>query len=94
MMTSPLPKQSIRHCRVRHPTPAIGASVPWLHHTGISKPTVHRWFQLLHLQPHRYRHFKISTDPFFVGKVHDTVGLCLRRPDHAIVPCLGEKTQL
>ena len=33
-------------------------------HTGISKSTVHRWFQLLNLQPHRQCHFKISNDPF------------------------------
>lgn len=43
-------------------------------HTGISKSTVHRWFQLFNLQPHRHRHFKISNDPFFVEKVHDIVG--------------------
>ena len=44
---------------------------------GISKSTVHRWFQLLHLQPHRQRHFKISNDPLFVDKLHDIVGLYL-----------------
>ena len=50
-------------------------------HTGISKSTVHRWFQLFHLQPHRHRHFKISNDPYFVDKVQDIVGLYLVPPD-------------
>ena len=38
--------------------------------TGISKSTVHRWFQLFHLQPHRQRHFKIYNDPLFMDKVY------------------------
>ena len=62
--------------------------------TGISKSTVHRWSQLLYLQPHRQRHFKISNDPLFVDKVHDIVGLYLRSPDHAVVLCIDEKTQI
>ena len=62
--------------------------------TGISKSTVHRWFQLFHLQPHRQGHFKISNDPLFVDKVHDIVGLYLRPPDHAVVLCVDEKTQI
>ncbi|KKZ13466.1 MAG: hypothetical protein TE42_00370 [Candidatus Synechococcus spongiarum SP3] len=63
-------------------------------HTGISKSTVHRWFQLFNLQPHRHRHFKISNDPHFVDKVQDIVGLYLNPPDHAVVLCLDEKTQI
>ena len=63
-------------------------------HTGVSKSTVHRWFRLFNLQPHRQRHFKISNDPFFVDKVQDIVGLYLRPPDHAVVLCVDEKTQI
>jgi putative transposase len=51
--------------------------------SGISKSTVHRVFQAFALQPHRTRTFKLSTDPFFVEKVRDVVGLYLNPPDHA-----------
>ena len=62
--------------------------------TGISKSTVHRWFQLFYLHPHRQRHFKIPNDPLFVNKVHDIVGLYLRPPGHAVVLWVDEKTQI
>ena len=51
--------------------------------TGITKSTVHRLFQLFGLQPHRTRSFKLSTDPFFVEKLRDVVGLYLNPPDKA-----------
>jgi putative transposase len=41
----------------------------------LSRPTVHRIWKAFALQPHRQRHFKLSTDPFFVEKVRDIVGL-------------------
>ena len=63
-------------------------------HTGISKSTVQRWFTLFGIQPHRQRHFKLSPDPFFVEKVRDIVGLYLNPPDHAVVLCVDEKTQI
>ena len=63
-------------------------------HTGISKSTVQRWFGLFGVQPHRQRHFKLSNDPFFVEKVRDIVGLYLHPPDHAVVLCVDEKTQI
>ncbi len=59
----------------------------------MSKSTVQRWFDLFGIQPHRQRHFKLSTDPFFVDKVRDIVGLYLNLPDHAMVLCVDEKTQ-
>ncbi|MCK4283223.1 MAG: IS630 family transposase, partial [Candidatus Brocadiae bacterium] len=46
------------------------------------------------LQPHRQRHFKLSTDPFFVEKVRDIVGLYLNPPDKAMVLCVDEKSQV
>jgi len=62
--------------------------------TGISKTTVHRWLQTFSVQPHRQKHFKLSTDPFFVEKVRDIVGLYLNQPDKAMVLCVDEKTQI
>jgi putative transposase len=62
--------------------------------SGISKSTVHRLFQVFALQPHRSRSFKLSTDPFFIEKVRDIVGLYLNPPDHALVLCVDEKSQI
>lgn len=62
--------------------------------TGVSKSTVHRYFQLFGIQPHRTQNFKLSTDPFFVEKVRDIVGLYLNPPDHALVLCVDEKSQV
>jgi transposase len=46
------------------------------------------------VQPHRTKSFKLSTDPFFVEKVRDIVGLYLNPPDHALVLCVDEKSQI
>jgi putative transposase len=46
------------------------------------------------VQPHRQRTFKLSNDPFFIEKVRDIVGLYLNPPDHALVLCVDEKTQI
>lgn len=55
---------------------ATHGSVPALAaHTGIANFTVHRWLQLLSLQPHRHRRCKISTDSCVVDQVQDIVGL-------------------
>jgi putative transposase len=62
--------------------------------SGISKTTVHRLFQAFAVQPHRTRSFKLSNDPFFVEKVRDIVGLYLNPPDHALVLCVDEKSQI
>ena len=60
----------------------------------LSRPTVHRIWNAFGLQPHRQRHFKLSTDPFFVEKVRDIVGLYLNPPDKAMVLCVDEKSQI
>jgi len=60
----------------------------------ISKSTVHRVFQAFAVQPHRSRSFKLSTDPFFIEKVRDIVGLYLNPPDNALVLCVDEKSQI
>jgi transposase len=62
--------------------------------TGISKSTVARYFALFGLQPHRAKSCKLSTDPFFVEKVRDIVGLYLNPPDNALVLCVDEKSQV
>ncbi len=61
--------------------------------TGISKSSVHRYFQLFGLQPHRTEGFKLSNDPFFIEKLRDVVGLYLSPPDNALVLCVDEKSQ-
>ena len=61
--------------------------------TGISKSSVQRTLSALGIQPHRQKTFELSTDPFFVEKVHDIVGLYLNPPDHAMVLCVDEKSQ-
>ena len=62
--------------------------------TGISTTTVHRYLTLFGLQPHRSKAFKLSTDPFFIEKVRDIVGLYLNPPNNALVLCVDEKTQV
>src|SRR6266704_31962 len=62
--------------------------------SGISRSTVHRLFQAFALQPHRSKSFKLSTDPFFIEKLRDVVGLYLNPPDKALVLCVEEKSQV
>ena len=62
--------------------------------TRLSKSTVHRVWKAFGIQPHRQKHFKLSTDPFFVEKVRDIVGLYLNPPDKAMVLCVDEKSQI
>jgi transposase len=61
---------------------------------GISPATVQRIWSKHHLQPHRVESFKFSTDPEFVTKVRDIVGLYLNPPDKAIVLSVDEKSQI
>lgn len=62
--------------------------------TQLSKSTVQRIWRAFNLQPHRQKHFTLSTDPYFVEKVRDIVGLYLNPPDKAMVLCVDEKTQI
>ena len=62
--------------------------------TKLSKSTVNRVWNAFGIQPHRQKHFKLSTDPFFVEKVRDIVGLYLNPPDKAMVLCVDEKSQI
>jgi transposase len=51
--------------------------------SGISTSSVQRIWRAFGLQPHRAETFKLSTDPLFVAKVRDIVGLYMSPPDHA-----------
>lgn len=62
--------------------------------TGVSKSSVQRYFALFGVQPHRSKSFKLSSDPFFVEKVRDIVGLYLNPPEKAVVLCVDEKSQI
>lgn len=62
--------------------------------TKLSKSTVQRIWSAFNLQPHRQKHFTLSTDPYFVEKVRDIVGLYLNPPDKAMVLCVDEKSQI
>lgn len=61
---------------------------------GLSKSTVARIWRAFGLQPHRTETFKLSTDPYFIDKVHDVVGLYLDPPEQALVFCVDEKSQI
>jgi len=60
----------------------------------VSRMTVHRIWKKYNLKPHLVRKFKLSSDPNFVAKVKDIVGLYLNPPDKAIVLCVDEKSQI
>ena len=64
------------------------------HESGLSVSTVQRVWRAFGLQPHRLETFKLSTDPDFVAKVRDVVGLYTEPPDRAIVLCVDEKSQI
>ena len=62
--------------------------------SGLSHMTVQRIWKAFGLEPHRSKTFKLSTDPQFVEKVRDIVGLYLAPPERGLVLCLDEKTQI
>jgi transposase len=61
---------------------------------GLAPSTIHRIWKAFGLQPHRTDTFKLSTDPLFVEKVRDIVGLYLNPPERAVVLCVDEKSQI
>jgi transposase len=61
---------------------------------GVSASTVMRHWQAHGLKPHLVRGFKVSRDPQFVDKLEDIVGLYLSPPEHALVLCCDEKSQV
>jgi len=61
---------------------------------GLSQSAVSRIWRAFALQPHRTENFKLSTDPLFIEKVRDIVGLYMSPPDRALVLCVDEKSQI
>jgi len=61
---------------------------------GISPASVQRIWGAFGLQPWRAESFKLSTDPLFIEKVKDVVGLYLDPPEHAVVLAVDEKSQI
>jgi transposase len=62
--------------------------------TGLSKSTIGRIWRAFDLKPHRADGFRLSTDPLFVEKVYDIVGLYVDPPESAVVLCVDEKSQV
>jgi transposase len=62
--------------------------------TGFSHMTISRVWRAFNLQPHRTETFKLSPDPLLIPKVRDIVGLYMHPPDHAVVLCVDEKSQI
>jgi len=62
--------------------------------SGISTSSVQRIWRAFGLQPHRAETFKLSTDPLFIDKARDVVGLYLNPPERALVLCVDEKSQI
>jgi transposase len=61
---------------------------------GLSHASVQRIWKAFGLQPHRVDTFKLSTDPLFVEKVRDIVGLYMNPPERALVLSVDEKSQI
>jgi transposase len=60
--------------------------------TGLSKSTIGRIWRAFGLKPHLVDTFKLSSDPLFIEKVRDVVGLYMNPPERAVVLCLDEKS--
>ena len=61
---------------------------------GVSDTTIQRVWQQHGLKPHRTKRFKVSRDLRFVEKLEDIVGLYMSPPEHALVLCCDEKSQI
>ena len=62
--------------------------------SGLSESTVGRIWRVFNLKPHQVDTFKLSTDPQFIDKVRDVVGLYRDPPEKALVLCADEKSQI
>ena len=60
----------------------------------VSASMVHRVWRAQGLKPHLVKIFKLSKDPHFEEKLRDIVGLYLNPPEHALVLCVDEKSQI
>ncbi|MER5425402.1 IS630 family transposase [Streptosporangium roseum] len=71
-----------------------GSRASMAQRTGLSKSTIGRIWKKCDLKPHLQDSFKLSTDPQFVAKVVDVVGLYHHPPEKAVVLCVDEKSQI
>jgi transposase len=62
--------------------------------TGLTQTAVSRIWRAFELKPHKVDYWKLSTDPQFVDKLYDVVGLYLDPPERALVLCVDEKSQV
>lgn len=62
--------------------------------SGLSRMTISRIWKAFGLQPHRSETFKLSPDPLMIEKIRDIVGLYMNPPEHAVVFCVDEKSQI
>src|SRR2546421_3370633 len=62
--------------------------------SGLSRSTIGRIWRKFDLKPHLVDGFKLSSDPLFVAKVVDVVGLYHNPPERAVVLCVDEKSQM
>jgi transposase len=63
-------------------------------HSGLSHMSIARIWRAFGLKPHRAETFQLSTDPQFIEKVRDVVGLYMDPPTNAVVLCVDEKSQI
>src|SRR5258708_20993190 len=81
--------ETARRTEATHSSSVMMAKV-----VGISASSVQRIWRAHGLQPHRVKQFKLSTDPRFVDKLRDVVGLYVDPPAHAVVLSVDEKSQI
>jgi transposase len=62
--------------------------------SGLGRTMVQQIWRAFGLQPHRSETFKLSNDPLLIEKVRDIVGLYMNPPEHAVVFCVDEKSQI
>jgi len=88
-------KQIVDKTTQEKPTPATHWSTRTMAAAvGVSETTVRRIWHAHGLKPHLVRTFKVSNDPQFVEKLEAIVGLYLNPPEHAMVLCVDEKSQI
>ncbi|WP_309380263.1 IS630 family transposase [Cerasicoccus frondis] len=81
-------------CHPRSPNGTHWSTRKMAQRTGLSHESISQIWRTFGLQPHRSRTFQLSTDPFFVEKVKDVVGLYMSPPANALVLCVDEKSQI
>jgi transposase len=62
--------------------------------TGLNQTAISRIWRAFGLKPHREQTWKLSSDPQFIEKVRDIVGLYMDPPEYALVLCVDEKSQI